>query len=285
MRYALLVYSTTNLGDDIQSLAARRFLPKVDVHVDRDFVHDVDGTEPVKLILNGWFTHRPEHWPPPPHVDPLFVSFHLTREVLGFNVRGLRPSEHMLQGESLQYFRRHQPIGCRDNATVDLFRSFGIDAHFSGCLTLTLENKWSPVREDVTSLVDLPEPLVEFVKRQVGGATRELSHNLSGREPYEERFSRAEDLLRQYATSKLVVTSRLHCALPCLALGTPVVFVTDAPDTYRLSGLRDLTRHCATDDVLDGRFEFDWNSPPANPVDITPLRTRLVDRCFAFTTR
>lgn len=34
---------------------------------------------------------------------------------------------------------------------------------------------------------------------------------------------RAEDLLRRYASAPFVITSRLHCALPCLAMGVPVV--------------------------------------------------------------
>jgi len=41
-----------------------------------------------------------------------------------------------------------------------------------------------------------------------------------------ERLEITRVLLEQYSTAKFVVTSRIHCALPCLGIGTPVVFVT-----------------------------------------------------------
>ena len=44
------------------------------------------------------------------------------------------------------------------------------------------------------------------------------------------RFDRAAWLLGIYSSAKAVVTGRLHCALPCLALGTPVLFVESADD-------------------------------------------------------
>lgn len=49
----------------------------------------------------------------------------------------------------------------------------------------------------------------------------------------------ADTLLRKYSKAKLVITSRIHCALPCLALETPVIFVdskTLDSDSYRPSG-------------------------------------------------
>lgn len=37
----------------------------------------------------------------------------------------------------------------------------------------------------------------------------------------------AEGLVKKYAASKLVVTSRIHAGLPCLGLGTPVIFIAN----------------------------------------------------------
>ena len=44
----------------------------------------------------------------------------------------------MLQGKNLEYLKEHEPIGCRDYYTVGLLKEKGIDAYFSGCMTLTL---------------------------------------------------------------------------------------------------------------------------------------------------
>lgn len=54
----------------------------------------------------------------------------------------------------------------------------------------------------------------------------------------------AEEVLSPYANAQLLVTSRIHCALPCLAFGTPVIFVDGAfdhdADRARLNGVIDL---------------------------------------------
>ena len=61
VKYGLLTYRTENIGDEIQSIAARQFLPRVDVYVERDSLNNVVSDEKIKLIMNGWFTHKPEN--------------------------------------------------------------------------------------------------------------------------------------------------------------------------------------------------------------------------------
>ncbi len=60
----------------------------------------------------------------------------------------------------------------------------------------------------------------------------------------EARFLKAEDFLRKYAEARLVITSRIHVALPCTGLETPVVFLQNMDDsiesTCRFKGLLDL---------------------------------------------
>ena len=41
-----------------------------------------------------------------------------------------------------------------------------------------------------------------------------------------EKMEYSRELLKKYAKAKLVVTSRIHCALPCLGIETPVLFVS-----------------------------------------------------------
>lgn len=60
----------------------------------------------------------------------------------------------------------------------------------------------------------------------------------------EERLKEAERLVKMYARAKLVITSRIHCALPCLGIETPVIYLEKANDSEtsycRLDGLKDL---------------------------------------------
>lgn len=56
----------------------------------------------------------------------------------------------------------------------------------------------------------------------------------------ESKIDYAKQLICKYATAKLVVTSRLHCGLPCLGLETPVIFVTS--DALNGSSIRSAGR-------------------------------------------
>lgn len=51
----------------------------------------------------------------------------------------------------------------------------------------------------------------------------------------------ARELIRRYAKAKFVVTSRIHCALPCLGVETPVIFVS-AEGLRGNNALRDNSR-------------------------------------------
>lgn len=59
-----------------------------------------------------------------------------------------------------------------------------------------------------------------------------------------ELLDYAESLIFNYAKADFVVTSRIHCALPCLGLGTPVLFTIPVDDseasTCRFDGLKEL---------------------------------------------
>lgn len=80
MKFGLLNYSESyNVGDQVQSLAAKQFLPRVDYYIDRDNLQAAAKIgEEVKLIMNGWFMSKPENWPPPENIKPLFISLYIT---------------------------------------------------------------------------------------------------------------------------------------------------------------------------------------------------------------
>ena len=65
MKYGLMCYGyTTNLGNEIQSIAARRFLPEVDYYIDHEMIESFDEDANVKMIMNGWYLDCPKAWPP-----------------------------------------------------------------------------------------------------------------------------------------------------------------------------------------------------------------------------
>lgn len=134
MKYKLLSIrgeSQTNIGDYIQALASAQFYPNADGFVNREELKNYDGEE-CAMIMNGWYMHHPEQWPPSDKINPLFVAVH-------FNSLS---KDKLLSDESIAYLKRHEPIGCRDLYTCDMLKSKGINAYFSGCMTLTLGYKY-----------------------------------------------------------------------------------------------------------------------------------------------
>jgi len=283
-RYALLTYRTTNIGDEVQSIAAAQFLPAVDLRIDRDRLDSrpSGADDRYKIILNGWHTHAPENWPPAPFLDPLLTSIHISREVFQANSGGLRPVDILLRGDSLDYLRGHGPVGARDIWTRDLLLEHGIDSFFSGCLTLTLHGA-AEARRDYICAVDLPPPLLRHLRQRVEGRLVVRTHHHPSPPAFGERAFTARQQLSLYAQAKCVVTTRLHCALPCLAMGTPVLFINTAKDSYRFSGLIDFLHACLPQDFLDGAATFDPENPPPNKGTHTPYRAALIEAANRFT--
>lgn len=77
MKYGLLYYKgTDNIGDDIQSYAASRFLPKIDYMIDREKINEFvpQEKEYVKTIMNAWYVHDKFNFDISPYIYPLFIS-------------------------------------------------------------------------------------------------------------------------------------------------------------------------------------------------------------------
>ncbi len=286
MKNALLIYQPyegyINIGDYIQSLASKQFLGNIDIFLNRERLDEYCG-EKVRLIMNGWFMHEPLHWPPSESIEPMFVSFHLNTKAYAL----------LNNGKSLKYFKRHEPIACRDFQTVRVLNEKNIEAYFAGCLTLTLgEHYKGNNRNDTIYFVDpyfeYSKKITELMKslwvlafnyRRISiisaklfpfGAIKKklitalfymqyskvfdpdmlvgahyLTHRYREQEfnTEDEKFYQAEVLIEKYATAKLVVTSKIHCALPCLSLETPVVFVDNAA--------KDMSSACRMDGLIE----------------------------------
>lgn len=337
MKSALLVYKTNpscnvfNIGDYIQSLAARQFLNKENlIYINREELNLYDG-ESVKLILNGWFMHSPDNWPPSHSIHPLFVAFHLNSSV----------KEKLLNNEtSVCYFKKYEPIGCRDQYTESLLQSKGIEAYFSGCMTLTLGLTYKTNRDNPNKIYFVDPPVLPRIsfrflfrglylllfnwakinkiynKRFAVFSIIDYLKNLTFVEKYsriftmevledaeyichemqdnfrndDEKFRYADELLHKYASAKFVVTSRIHCALPCLGFETPVLYVYNTEQeeisTCRMGGLLELFHLIRINgksirSTLDiDKITVDTNF--RNKQDYKIYRDALISRCKEF---
>ena len=288
MKYGLLIYesynSRFNIGDYIQGLAAKQFLKEPIIYINREKLDQYKG-EKIKMILNGWFLHESDHWPPSEEINPTFVSFHLNSVAY----------EILDDKKKIDYFKKHEPIGCRDKKTRDLLINKGINAFFSGCLTLTLSKTYKLIKErsnkvyfvdpyyskeiSVKKIISILKMTLLYFPKIIA-LTKKMFNKLELKNYYKaasffmqyksvfeiemllnsdylthivddtffknenDKFSYAEELLFKYAEAKLVITSRIHCALPCLSLETPVLY-TDASynsetSACRLDGIKEL---------------------------------------------
>ena len=287
-------YSLKNIGDYVQSVAQEQFYDRVDCYVERENLHKIQDDERINVIMNAWFMHHPENFPPSSAIRPLFVSFHIVPSI----------SERLLSPEVVSYLKTYEPIGARDTNTKKILERHGIKSYFSGCLTLTLGLKYkSEVHDNTVCFVD---PYYELGGRAGLGRYRKyisafiallrnyssvkkmntrfkaefrskiyrlspsldkLLHCASFFDAYRKCFDEdmiinaeyilhtvdntkfhgnddkmvyARQLLRTYAKARLVVTSRIHCGLPCLGIETPVIFVSsdklEGSDAVRSSG-------------------------------------------------
>lgn len=97
-------------------------------------------------------------------------------------------------------------LGVRDPVT-----QARVGGELTGCVTLTLPHHYSKKRSGRIA-VDCPENGFES-----------RTHLIESDMPWDEQWRRGMDALISYAKATLVYTTRLHAALPCLALGTPVL--------------------------------------------------------------
>lgn len=279
MKYACLYWTaSSNVGDDIQSYAQRRFLPRIDYLIDRETMklfHSDDG-ESVACILNAWYFHDEyTSWPPAPELLPLLISMHFTPSAAFLN----RPEE----GIELEYLRHYGPVGCRDWATQQRLEQRGVPSYFSGCLTLTLTPFEGVQPQKEILLVDTPSEVEEYLQKK-GLTVRRESHTDATLSQYtfEERMDAVEARLKRYQAAPLVITTRLHCCLPCLALGTPVLLVYDGKESERYEGLRQMARTAPLADVLNGGWDAFFTAPTPNPEEFRPLAKKLREQCAHF---
>lgn len=279
MQYGLFSYETENIGDEIQSIAARRFLPAVNTYVDRDYVGQWEPQDDTKIIMNGWFMHPPYAWPPKSEsIHPLLVSMYVDQA-------DSRVGEAFFSPESVAYLNSHGPVGARDMSTLEFLRKHGVKSYFSGCMTLTLQADPTIEKQDYILAVDLPQAVVEMLRQKTKRPVIESSPYFDANMSREDRFQLAEYFLFLYQSAHAVVTTRLHAMLPSLALGTPVFLIMDhlKYDSRRYAGLDDLVNKATDVDYLNDYSLFDVDTPQANPDRYLSIREKLIADVSAFT--
>lgn len=231
MKFAGFTYKNSiNIGDYIQSLAAEQHFPKVVQRFNRDNLANISSKERYIMVMNGWFTHSPVScFPPSPAIIPIYWGMHITN----WN----KTWQHLKNEQCIEHFNANAPIGCRDSFTTQELKQLGIDTFYSKCLTLTFPKRKSKPTNGKAIIVDAEHiPMPDKIKKHAICIRHNVPHHLTEN----EKYNLAIELLDFYKQkASIVYTTRLHCALPCLAMGIPVVFFGNSSD-YRISLLPDI---------------------------------------------
>jgi hypothetical protein len=210
--YCIFAYDTPNLGDYIQVLALlQHATPRCFVLRDRPQPH-----RDLTLLANGWLTHGP---------FPRCADYRAVHYV------GIHLSEEFRTPAVLEELRQCGTIGCRDSLTLEFLRRHGIPAALCRCPTLTFPQYTGERRHVVCVDVDDKVARRAVWKYARGEAIVRLTHVVDWLSPgclpdgsLIGRLREAYDRLQIYRTAKLVVTTKVHVALPSIAFGTPVIY-------------------------------------------------------------
>ncbi len=290
MKYGVLWHkNTSNLGDDIQAYASSKFYPHIDYAVDRENLVNFksDDNEPVAVIMSAWWMWKKWNWPPVSCIIPKLTGMFVSSYTV--DTKSSPITTEWMEGIGGDYFKAYGPVGCRDYNTINIFKERGIDNYFSGCVTLTLpKQKVTPDAGTYVCFVDLKPELEKKARELVKGTglkIKVLSHDCKYKNSeisMEERFKIVEERLTVYQNAKFVVTRRLHCSLPCLAMGTPVLCIGNMRNSDRWYPYCDWVRTASIKEFLDGDFEFDFKNPPANREDFRETRDKMVESLNQF---
>ena len=257
-----------NIGDYVQTKAVIDLVRSKNIKIlDRENL-DKYNDNVIQTIINGWFMESPDNWPPSEKIKPLFISFHLNPSI----------KTELLKDESIKYFKSHEPVGCRDIYTRDILLEKGINAYYSSCITTTIDrnnylksktqaegiivigafDRLKPTLDYKSSVklllsifkypfkkIDYTLKLSKFNRHLKNQNFKIKTYSQLNKRPiksHNEGLNLASEMLEKIAESEVMITSRIHAALPALAMGLKVIFIDQGLDhinhKHRLSGLK-----------------------------------------------
>ena len=252
MKYANFSHSgrtVNSLGDQMQILAVdyiyeRMGLDKKDIiYIDKNEIQEYDG-EPVVLPvafplfeyceggLGNWFSDK---------IKPVFLGHTILKDEL-------LPKE-------VDFYKQHEPIGCRDERMHNTLTKYGINCYLMGCLTAAFPKRELDSARSKVFVVDANEAALKYMPEKLREKAVFCSHFTDATKDLKRKAK--ERYERYKSEASLVVTSLLHCSVPCIAAGIPTI-VTREKYSYRFAWLERLCRTYLRDEFSD----IDWYPLP-----------------------
>ena len=225
-------YRAVNIGDNLQFMVIdyllQKFMP--DKEVVKLQVSELQKYSGETLIL-------PMNWSPFDlnymKEDCIAISDKIIPVFLGTTIVSGTFREEYLNEYNISYLKRYEPIGCRDEYTMNVLHHYGIRAYLNGCLTSIFPKRENECGAQKVFLVDVPREVEQYIPSDIrnNAQIKTQQYYYSKNVTIEEILTSIKEQYYTYAKeAKLIVTSRLHVASPCMAMGIPVIFTKDQID-------------------------------------------------------
>ena len=206
--------------------------------------------------------------------DYLDISSDIEPVFLGMALCG-RDDDRFFNQENINYLKEHGPIGCRDEYTYQKLNKYGIESYINGCVSITLSRREASGEKVI--LVDAPIELERDIQKNLGTEFQCMTQQTyMGIEEAKMTLPQVVEKHYNYIkeNAKIVVTSRLHVASPCIAMGIPVIFARNEVD-YRFSWLDKFIKLYSKEEFCD----IDWKPKTLMYDDIKQnIRQNDIDR-------
>lgn len=274
MKWGRITFATSlcyknfcNIGDVMQTFAVD--LIYKEMQIDSEQIIDIPADEistyngeTVLLPMAGNFQYSRKHpvFPTSKNIIPIFLSVYCTaRQYL----------------KHADFWKKYGPIGCRDENTMIAMRQKGYDAYLLGCITTLFPKRSFQPDKPHVFLIDVQPKVVEYIPEKLMKSAEYITHDilidrtLPKKQIMEQIQVKTKEIYaRYYNEATLVVTSRLHAAAPCIAMGIPTIVVKNGFDER--FGWLDKFVPLYTPDEYD---RIDWNP---QPIDLTEHKERLM---------
>ena len=223
MRFANIIFDgnregSYNLGDDLQLMAINHLYKEMGIH--KNSILRIGMSE--LSYYSGEYAILPVSFPLYGYREENFITMFSPKIIPVF--LSLSIMTHNISEAECVYLRRFEPVGCRDYHTMKIMREHNIMSYLNGCMTVTLP-RTATGRGTKVYLVDIPQQYLAYIPEHLRSNAIVKSQVRVSCDNAEQEM---QELLDEYANhAALVITSRLHCALPCIAMGVPVVFMKD----------------------------------------------------------
>lgn len=254
-----------NYGDHLQNIIIRDLYNKMGIDEKDIYVLDYNqistyNGEYLILPINQAISHSMQTFLSP-KIIPVFL--------------GISRDSTAITDEECDYFKKYEPIGCRDEAVFQFLRDKGVDCYLNGCITMTLDSRLETPEGARPYVIEAPQYALDAMPKDIKDNAIFIENTYYGTYNDIVGDSTLENVVRaRYKELKehasVVITSRMHIASPCIGMGIPVVLVRSSID-YRFSWIDKYVKVYGPGD----KDNIDWNGTTLSDVNL--IKQKIVD--------